>query len=85
MLEQTLEEWGQKLRKEGRREGRKEGLEEGQLKGMQKLLLEMLRDRFGPVPQSVRQRLGEVSSQDEMRRISRRILKARSLEDTGLA
>lgn len=79
MLEETFREWGQKMREEGRQKGRKEAQVE-----MQKLVLEMLRDRFGSVPQAVRQRVKEISSLPELRKFTRRVLAANSLQETGL-
>jgi predicted transposase YdaD len=99
MLEETFKEFERKVRqearqegrREGRREGRQEGREEGQQKArkeaqveMQKLVLEMLRDRFGPVPQAARQRVKGISSLPELRKLTRRILTANSLQETGL-
>jgi hypothetical protein len=75
MLEETFREWEQKMLQQGRREGQLE---------MQKLILEVLRDRFGPVPQVARQRVKEVSSLPELRKLARRVLTASSLQKTGL-
>lgn len=84
MLEETFKEWEQKLRREARLEGQQEILRKETL-GMQKLVLDMLRQRFGPVPPAVRQRVQDISSSTELRRLARRILTARSLEKTGLS
>jgi predicted transposase YdaD len=75
MLEETLREWGQKMLQQGRQEGQLE---------MQKLVLEMLRDRFGSIPQTARQRIKEISSLPELRKFARRVLTANSLQETGL-
>jgi Domain of unknown function (DUF4351) len=71
MLDETFREWEQKIRQQERRE-------------MQKLVLEMLQQRFGPIPQGVRQRLKEISAASELRKLGRRILTANSLQETGL-
>ena len=84
MLEETFIEWEQKMRQEGRREGRREGRQEGQVEGMQKAALEMLRQRFGPVPQVVRRSVREISSPAELTKLTRKILTATSLQETGL-
>jgi predicted transposase YdaD len=92
MLEETFREWEQKMlrqgrqegRREGRQEGRREGRQEGQVEGMQKMVLETLRQRFGPVPQDIRRRVREISSASELTKLNRRILTAKSLRDTGL-
>jgi hypothetical protein len=51
---------------------------------MQKLVLNTLRQRFGPVPQAVRQRVREISSAAELTRLNQRILSSNTLRDTGL-
>jgi predicted transposase/invertase (TIGR01784 family) len=95
MLEQTLQEWAERLeqqglqkgREEGRREAREEArrevLKEGELKGMRKMVLQMLRERFGSIPQPVRRRIEETSP-SELRKVVRRIMTAKSLQETGL-
>ncbi|HKV08679.1 MAG TPA: Rpn family recombination-promoting nuclease/putative transposase [Thermoanaerobaculia bacterium] len=88
MLEETFRDWERKIRqeslREGRREGRQEGRQEGQIEGLQKAILEMLRQRFGPVPQAVRQHVREMSSASDLTKLTRRILTASSLQETGL-
>ena len=87
MLEETFREFEQKVRqearREGRQEGRQEGLQEGEIKTLRKVVRQMLRQRFGPVPQVVRQRIQEMSS-SELTKLTRRILTANSLQETGL-
>ena len=84
MLEETFREWERKMLQQGRREGRREGRQEGPIEGLQKAVLEMLRQRFGRVPQAVRQRVREISSSSELTKLTRRILTANSLQETGL-
>ncbi|HSK75299.1 MAG TPA: Rpn family recombination-promoting nuclease/putative transposase [Thermoanaerobaculia bacterium] len=84
MLEETVREWGQKMRQEGRLEGRREGRREGEVEGLQKAVLTMLRQRFGRVPQTVRERVREISSTAELTKLTRRILTANSLQETGI-
>jgi len=95
MIEQTLEEWEKKLRQkgfgEGYLEGFREGFQEGLLKGqkaaaleIQKLLLDIMRQRFGRIPQTVQKRIKAVTSLPELRKLSRRILSASSLDELGL-
>jgi hypothetical protein len=76
MLEETFREWERKIRQEARREGKVEGL--------RKAVLAILRQRFGRVPQAVRKRVKEISSLPELRKLTRRILAANSLQETGL-
>jgi hypothetical protein len=58
MAVQALEmTWGEKLRQEGREEGREKGREEGREEGAlatkREMLLDVLRLRFGPVPETL--------------------------------
>ncbi|HYO16827.1 MAG TPA: Rpn family recombination-promoting nuclease/putative transposase [Thermoanaerobaculia bacterium] len=82
--QEGLQKGLQKGLQRGRREGRQEGRREGEVEGMQKIALEMLRQRFGPVPQEVRRRVREISSSSELTKLTRRILTARSLQETDL-
>lgn len=74
-----------KLLQQGRREAEREArkLLQQEHREVQKMLLGMLRDRFGPVPQAVRQRVKALSS-PELRTIARRLITANSLQETGL-
>jgi len=80
MLEQTLADWWSKARKEGRKEGR----QEGQVEGMRRLLLQLLDERFGPLPGRVRRRVEEISSVETLSELARRVLQAGSLQEMGL-
>lgn len=73
--------WGDRLRAEGRKEGRREGMEHG----ARKVLLRLLAQRFGRLPVGVRRQVEEIDSVDRLTRLAGRVLKARSLEDLGLA
>ncbi|HSS48134.1 MAG TPA: DUF4351 domain-containing protein [Thermoanaerobaculia bacterium] len=68
MLEENLLDWSEKKRAEGKRE----------------LLLRQLERRFGPVPDTVRQRLEEIRSTRRLDRLADKILTARSLREMGL-
>ncbi|HKV08576.1 MAG TPA: hypothetical protein VJ725_10580, partial [Thermoanaerobaculia bacterium] len=89
MLDETFKEWERKMRQQGRREAEREARRETQKllqqerREEQKMLLGMLRDRFGPIPQAVRQRVKDLSS-SELRTIARRLITANSLQETGL-
>jgi hypothetical protein len=63
---------------EGRQEGLREGLEEG-LQALRKVLLGLLEQRFGPLPDQTRQRVEAICSLDRLTRLSERALTARSL------
>ena len=66
--------WSERLEAKGR----EEGLEEG-LRAVREILLSLLEQRFGPVPEGIRQRVEAISSLDRLTRLSRRALNARSL------
>ncbi len=81
MLEETVQEWRTQLLKEGRREGRREG----EVAGMRKLLLQQLTLRFGRLPARVSWRIGEISSVSELRKLARKVLSVKTLEEMGLS
>ena len=74
----------EELREEGRTEGRDEGRKEGQLKGMRQMLLRLLEERFGSLPQKTRRRVGALASARELEGLLRRALTAGSLEELEL-
>lgn len=74
MLEETLLEWGEKLQTETK----------GRLDGMRRLLVQLMEQRFGPLPRAVRQRLRAIDSQRELERLASRVLTAQKLQDLGL-
>ena len=80
MLEENLIRWRDRIREEARREGR----QEGQILGLQKLLLQQMNLRFGRLPTNVRRRIEGISSLQELRKLGRRVLRAKTLEDMGL-
>lgn len=77
-MEQT---WADRMREEGRQEGR----QEGQRQGMQELLRQLLEERFGPLPKNARQRIATIKAPEELQRLARDVLAARSLGELGLA
>jgi hypothetical protein len=72
--------WGDRLRQEGRRLGRREGMEQG----ARRVLIRLLGQRFGELPESVRHRIEEIDSVERLTRLAERVLTARSLEELGL-
>jgi hypothetical protein len=68
--------WGDRLRQEGRREGMEQGA--------RRVLIRLLGQRFGKLPENVRRRIEEIDSVERLTRLSERVLTARSLEDVGL-
>ena len=76
MLEENLLDWSEKKRREGQKEGRTEGKRE--------IILRLLEQRFGPVPDTVRHRIEEIKSDRRLERLAERILIAGSLREMGL-
>lgn len=91
MLEENLRQWVREERWEGRKEGlleghRKglqEGVRQGELEGMQKLVLDLLSQRFGRLSATIRRQVEEISSARKLREMGRRVLVAESLQDLG--
>jgi hypothetical protein len=57
--------------------------EQGKVAGQRELALQLLEDRFGPLSPAVRQRV-EALSPEELRQLTRDLLKAQSLKDLRL-
>ena len=70
--------WAERLEAKGREEGLETGLKEG-LRVMREVLLSLLEQRFGPLPETTRQRVEAISSLERLARLGRRVLTARSL------
>jgi len=84
MFEETVREWEKKLRKEGQQKGRQEGRQEGLVEGMQKVLLRQMSLRFGRLPQSVRRQVEQIASVRELEKLTRKVLRAGTLEEMGI-
>jgi len=80
MLEETLIKWREKAEQEARREGQREG----QLEARKDVLLEQMTQRFGRLPTKVRRQVEEISSIQELRKLGRKVLRAKSLGEMGL-
>jgi predicted transposase YdaD len=80
MLEETLIEWREKIRREGHREGRKEG----RLEERRKVLLEQMTLRFGRLPKEVRGQVEQITSTQKLHSLTKKILSAKTLHDLGL-
>lgn len=52
--------------------------------GMQQIVLDLLEERFGNLPRSVRRRVENITSPDELRSLAKQVLAAKTLGDTGL-
>ncbi len=72
MLEETMIRW------------REQWAREGQLEARREMLLEQMTQRFGRLPAAVRRQVEEISSIQELRKLGRKVLRAKSLEEMGL-
>ncbi len=79
-LEENMSRWFKEAEQEGRREGRREG----QVLSLQTMLLQQMTLRFGRLPAKVRRQVEEISSLQELRKLGRRVLRAKNLEEMGL-
>jgi hypothetical protein len=74
--------WAEKMIAQGRKEGKREGIEEGR-KQVKQIVLDLLNERFGALPDPVLRQL-EAEPVDRLRFLAKRILKAGSIEELGL-
>jgi hypothetical protein len=71
--------WAERLEAKGREEGLQQGFQ-----AMRDLLLSLLEQRFGPLPDEVRERVEAISSLKRLTHLGQRVLTARSLESLRL-
>jgi len=62
-----------------------QGKAEGEAKGGREILLSLLAERFGPLPEGARRQVEEISSLQRLTQLAKRVLTAHSLEEMGLA
>jgi len=72
MLEENLRRWNDKTRREGQIQARRE------------MLLEQMTLRFGRLPAKVPRQIEGISSLQELRKLGRKVLRAKTLEEMGL-
>jgi hypothetical protein len=80
-------EWEQKTRQEGiqvgLQEGRRQGLQEGRRQGLQegerRMLLELLSERFGPLPQTLLARIDAIPEASRLEQLARALFKTPDL------
>lgn len=79
--------WSERMMEQGRREGirlgEKKGQQQGKQAGMRELLLHLLTQRFGPLPESVRGQVEAITSTRRLTSLAGKVLKARSLRELG--
>lgn len=85
MLEESARKWEKRFLREGREEGLQKGLQKGlrkgEVKGMREALLQLIEQRFGPLPELVREQVEEITAKRDVERLLQRVLKAKSLAD----
>ena len=69
---------------EGIEKGLKQGRMEGRMEGRREILLDLIRMKFGPLPESVARSVEKIASTDQLESLSSKILTATSLEQLGL-
>lgn len=80
MLAERALEWT----REWQEEGRQRGLEEGRQEGVRSVVLSLIEQRFGPIPEDVRQRVESLDDLDALTHIAKRILLVSSIEELGI-
>jgi hypothetical protein len=76
MLAESIDRWNREIREEGRKEGRQEGRQEGEAR----LLLRLLRMKFGPLDPEIEEQVRSADA-DCLLEWGERILTAGSLQD----
>ena len=80
MTQQLEEKWEQWARERGM----EIGYEVGKVETLRQVLLNLLRDRFGTVPEALAQEIGACADVDRLHAATRQILHVPSLEDFRL-
>lgn len=69
---------------QGLEQGRELGRELGREQEARQIVLDLLGERFGAVPDRVRRQIEEIESLDRLRFLAKRVINARSFEEIGL-
>jgi flagellar biosynthesis/type III secretory pathway protein FliH len=88
MLAERVMEWTREWEQEGFEKGRQEGRQEGREKDLEEArsaLMEAIEQRFGPVPEVIRQRIATMSSLREIMLVATRVATIPSLDALGIA
>jgi predicted transposase YdaD len=80
MLAEKIDRWNRELWERALHEGRQEGREEGRQEGEARILLQLLRLKFGTLEPEIEEQVRSADS-DRLLEWSRRILNAESLRD----
>ncbi len=76
--------WSEKQKAAGKKEGKREGLKEGKSEGARSVLLHLLNQRFGPLPEQVHRQVEAISSLRRLTRLAEQVLVAGSLRELRL-
>ncbi len=76
--------WAERMIAQGREEGMQTGRQEGQEQGARRVVLHLLGERFGAIPDRIRRQVEEIESLDRLTRLAGDVLRARSFEEIGL-
>ena len=74
------EDWERRVREDAERTGEQRGELRGEEKGRRALLLSLLGQRFGSLPEDTRARI-QAAGTEELERMGRRVLTAQTLAD----
>jgi hypothetical protein len=84
MLAESIDRWNRELREEGVQEGLQKGVQEGLQKGVQegeaRMLLQLLRLKFGSLTPEIEERVGSANA-DSLLEWGARVLSAGTLAD----
>jgi hypothetical protein len=72
MLEENMLRWQKQARREG------------EIRGLQAMLLDLLTQRFGRLPATARRQVEATTSLSELRKLGRKVLRAKTLDAMGL-
>jgi len=65
-------------------QGRQQGIQRGLQQGKQSILLQLLKAKFGFIPESVEEKIKEITSEEELDSLNLRVLAANNLDEMGL-
>ena len=80
MLAESIDRWNHQIREEGLEEGREQGLQQGLQQGEARMLLRLLRLKFGPLAPEIEERVRSTDA-DRLLEWSDRVLTAERLQD----
>jgi flagellar biosynthesis/type III secretory pathway protein FliH len=80
MLAESIDRWNREIREEGRQEGHREGHQEGRQEEGARMVLRLLRLKFGPLESEIENRVRSADA-DRLLEWGERVLAAESLQD----